>query len=413
MFIVNGVGCPSSNKTSQVSCSAHKPRLACLAPGRDGWRRWGNPVSKCSQNWGVMNVDLRWCLLSLQISSRLWRRWVFVWDLCGDGCLWRWLFPEVCITRLWPRALSGMDDPFYKEISIPDVRTERVVLNHRLRLDDPTLSSVGIIVFFFIARFSRNKGLAFLHGHRGDCLFQPFQNHFAFVNGGLCGHPWGTPLPRFHTNEAAIVSLLHPAGYAFRQCWWHGSSCQRSRSTTCHSWSWSRGGWGRDWHFGSGRRSGRVSDDFGACWMYSKHIKIHQTWLVQQLSPKPCHFRFMLCPNPRTLLEKPPCEGQWHIFSAGSTRPGSQLESVTNHVSAQENATNHHVLSPWSWGTSGSWGPDWMVWCFAYCRWSRSCLACIMHLTCAQHGCQDSRFAWQRNCVWQDARRWVRYREVG
>lgn len=46
------------------------------------------------------------------------------------------------------RALSGMDDPFYKEISIPDVRTERVVLNHRLRLDDPTLSSVGIIVFF-------------------------------------------------------------------------------------------------------------------------------------------------------------------------------------------------------------------------------------------------------------------------
>ena len=50
------------------------------------------------------------------------------------------------------RALSGIHDPFYKEISIPipDVRTERVVLNHRLRLDDPTLSSVGVIVFFFL-----------------------------------------------------------------------------------------------------------------------------------------------------------------------------------------------------------------------------------------------------------------------
>lgn len=67
---------------------------------------------------------------------------VFVWDL------W-WLLVSGGLHHMpLARALSGMDDPFYKEISIPDVRTERVVLNHRLRLDDPTLSSVGIIVFF-------------------------------------------------------------------------------------------------------------------------------------------------------------------------------------------------------------------------------------------------------------------------
>ena len=66
--------------------------------------------------------------------------------VCGDGCFRRFASHAF---GLWPGALSGMDDPFYKEISIPDVRTERVVLNHRLRLDDPTLSSVGIIVFFF------------------------------------------------------------------------------------------------------------------------------------------------------------------------------------------------------------------------------------------------------------------------
>ena len=113
---------------------------------------------------------------------------------------------------------------------------------------------------------------------------------------GLSGHPVeglhsireGTPskIP----DQGGHCFPSSPAGYATRQCWWHGSSCQRSCST-CQSWSWSQSGWGRDWYFGGGRRSGRVLDDFGACWIYSKHIKIHQR--QQLVKPEVSSFRFM------------------------------------------------------------------------------------------------------------------------
>ena len=212
---------------------------------------------------------------------------------------------------------------------------------------------------------------------------------------GLSGHPWGDSipsvrglLPRFQT-KAAIVSLLHPAGYATRQCWWHGSSCQRSCST-CQSWSWSRGGWGRDWYFGGGRRSGRVLDDFGACWIYSKHIKIHQR--QQLVKPEVSSFSIH-GPNPRTLLQKPPCEGQWHIFSAGFTRPGPP--SWDHHLISQEFSQRrcHRFKQKLKLGASRSWGIDWMAWCF--CLWF-----------------VDPGDAWLISCTWFARRTAVKIRDL-
>ena len=62
------------------------------------------------------------------------------------SCFWRFA------SHAFVPSLVRYGRPFLQEISIPvpDVRTERVLLNHRLRLDDPTLSSVhGALLFFF------------------------------------------------------------------------------------------------------------------------------------------------------------------------------------------------------------------------------------------------------------------------
>lgn len=84
---------------------------------------------------GLLGACQRWMKKVSKRSQQIW----------GDDGFWDlwWLLVSGGLQHTpLARALSGLGDPFYKEISIPDVRTERVVLSHRLRLDDPNTVAV-------------------------------------------------------------------------------------------------------------------------------------------------------------------------------------------------------------------------------------------------------------------------------